>query len=199
MSLESRSEPLWFGNEHQSLRLTWQPIAETAELSGNGPHPVRLLGDDYALWHDGSGWKLLPDTCPHRLAPLTAGVLIDGQNGQPVLQCAYHGWCFDSTGTCVEVPALGPGRTVPATAHLRPANRVEEHYNILWAALDEPVTSVPAFPEWKDPGHRQRRSTAPAVPLAPGIETNTKADRITVELRRLLADLATAMTEETSE
>ena len=37
-----------------------------------------------------------------------------------------------------------------------------------------------------------------AVPLSPGIEANTKADRITVELRRVLNDLAATQENETT-
>jgi len=40
------------------------------------------------------------DFCPHRLAPLSEGrVEADGQ-----LLCAYHGWRFDSTGKCTDLP-----------------------------------------------------------------------------------------------
>lgn len=141
----------WFGNEHPALRRVWHPIADVGELDGPGPHEVRLLGGDYALFRAGEAWSLIPDTCPHRLAPLTAGTLIEHTDGSTVLQCAYHGWCFGETGTCVEIPAIGPGKTVPAGAHLTAAHAVVERYDILWAALDEPATPIPAFPEFDDP------------------------------------------------
>lgn len=42
------------------------------------------------------------DFCPHRLAPLSEGrVEADGQ-----LLCAYHGWRFDSTGKCTDLPQV---------------------------------------------------------------------------------------------
>lgn len=141
----------WFGNDHASLRRVWHPIADVGELQGAGPHPVRLLGADYALFDTGNGWALLPDTCPHRLAPLTAGRLVAIGDGSTALQCAYHGWCFDDAGTCVEIPAIGPGKTVPASAHLAAAHAIEERYDIIWAALDEPIAPIPAFPEFADP------------------------------------------------
>lgn len=148
----ARGTPItWFGNDHPSLRRAWHPVAEVGELVGSGPHPIRLLGDDYALFRAGQSWSVLPDTCPHRLAPLTAGTLVDAADGSTVLQCAYHGWCFADSGTCVEIPATGPGKTVPAGAHLAPAHGVEERYGIIWVALDDPVAAIPSFPEYDDP------------------------------------------------
>ncbi|MDY7104290.1 MAG: aromatic ring-hydroxylating dioxygenase subunit alpha [Actinomycetota bacterium] len=139
----------WFGNTHPALRACWHPIAEVAALDGDGPHPVRLLGESWALVRLGDDWSLLPDRCPHRLAPLTAGVIVAGADG-PVVECAYHGWCFDGAGRCVEVPASGPGAAVPPTAHLRPAAAVAERYGLVWASVDGPVTPIPEVPEWGD-------------------------------------------------
>lgn len=144
------SDHTWFGNDHPALRRVWHPVAEVDELDGPGPHPIRLLGDDYVLFDTGNGWSVLPDTCPHRLAPLTAGSLIDLHDGSTVLQCAYHGWCFADSGTCVDIPAIGPGKTVPAGAHLGPAHAVTERFDIVWVALDEPVAPIPSFPEFDD-------------------------------------------------
>lgn len=43
----------------------------------------------------------LRDNCPHRGVPLSEGWFKDH-----TLQCCYHGWKFNCTGHCVEVPAL---------------------------------------------------------------------------------------------
>jgi len=51
----------------------------------------------------------------------------------------------------VEIPAIGPGKTVPAGAHLTPAHAVTERYGIIWTALEEPITPLPDFPEFDDP------------------------------------------------
>ena len=42
----------------------------------------------------------LHDMCPHRFSPLHRGTL-DGE----IVECAYHGLRFDSTGKCVLQPA----------------------------------------------------------------------------------------------
>lgn len=142
----------WFDNEHPALARCWHPVAETTDLRGSGPHPIRLLGRDLALFPTADGWAALPDTCPHRLAPLTAGTAADG-----VVRCAYHGWCFDGAGRCVEIPALGPDAAIPPTAHLSPAAATTEAYGLVWLALEPPLTPFPTFEEWGDPAFGEIR------------------------------------------
>ena len=137
----------WFTNENVGLRQFWHPVARLADLDGDGPHGIRLLGVDYVLAKLGGVWSVLPAACPHRLAPLTAGTIVGD-----VLQCAYHGWCFASSGTCVEIPALGPGATVPPKAHVVTAARTDERYGLIWVALDEPVAPIPELDEWDNDG-----------------------------------------------
>ncbi|MDP3740202.1 MAG: aromatic ring-hydroxylating dioxygenase subunit alpha [Hyphomonadaceae bacterium] len=47
----------------------------------------------------------LRDICPHRLVPLSAGKQIE-TDGQPTIQCAYHGWRFGTDGACRHMPSL---------------------------------------------------------------------------------------------
>ncbi len=134
----------WFDNEHPALRRCWHPVGEVAEFEGVGPHSVQLVGEHFALWRSASGWSLVPDQCPHRLAPLTQGT-VEGD----VLRCAYHGWCFEGDGTCVEIPAIGTEGTVPPSAHLAGA-LVEERYGLIWVALESPIAPLPEIPQWGD-------------------------------------------------
>lgn len=56
------------------------------------------------IWKDGSNiWQAFLDVCPHRLIPLSEGRLTDAKE----LQCAYHGWCFESSGKCTAIPQGG--------------------------------------------------------------------------------------------
>mmetsp|Transcript_28071 Transcript_28071/g.72193 ORF Transcript_28071/g.72193 Transcript_28071/m.72193 type:complete len:555 (+) Transcript_28071:218-1882(+) len=79
----------------------WYPIHVLDAIDPSRPHYAQLLGRDLVLWRDGQGqWNCMEDFCPHRLAPLSEGrVEADGQ-----LLCAYHGWRFDSTGKCTDLP-----------------------------------------------------------------------------------------------
>ncbi len=140
----------WFGNDHPSLRRVWHPVLETRELSEGSLIPFQLLGDHYVCFLTADGPHVLPDQCPHRLAPLSQGRLVAAGSGDFQLECAYHGWCFDSAGSCVDIPALGTDATIPPAAHLRPPAEVRVAYGLVWVALDPPVTPLPAFPEWTE-------------------------------------------------
>ena len=76
---------------------------------------VTLLGEDWAVARIDGAIVALPDRCPHRFSPLSAGCVVDG-----AVQCAYHGYRFDAAGRCVLVPALGTGRGDPPKANLPP-------------------------------------------------------------------------------
>ena len=81
---------------------------------GASPRRERRDGVPVVAWEDRAGCsRVALDRCPHRRAPLSAGTVEDG-----VLRCPYHGWAFDGSGTCVEIPALGPDARVPARARL---------------------------------------------------------------------------------
>ncbi|GKY93747.1 hypothetical protein MPSEU_000341800 [Mayamaea pseudoterrestris] len=91
-----------FDWEHQ-----WYPVAPVRDLETNRPNRVTLLGRDFCLWYskdDGTTgkWQAFADACPHRLVPLSEGRIENN-----LLQCAYHGWEFDESGSCVRIPQIG--------------------------------------------------------------------------------------------
>lgn len=136
----------WIDNTHPALRRCWHPVARAAELDGDGPLAVELLGERWCVVRLDGRLTAFPDRCPHRLAPLSAGTVVDG-----TLQCAYHGYRFGADGACVEIPALGPGATIPARAGCHPAADVAEHLGLLWIAPEDPLAPLPDVPEHADP------------------------------------------------
>ncbi len=88
------------------LRRYWQPVALTEELAnGSRPRPVRLLGEDLALFRDEFGRVGLLDIhCSHRGADLSYGRIENGG-----LHCLYHGWVYDINGACIEQPGEPQG------------------------------------------------------------------------------------------
>eukprot|EP00883_Tetradesmus_obliquus_P015685 jgi/Sobl393_1/8841/SZX73315.1 len=97
------------------------------------PHAVTLLGKQLVLWRDGQGqWQCMQDACPHRLAPLSEGrIEADG-----TLQCSYHGWRFDSSGRCTDIPqALDAKAKAVACASSRScvtAYPTRQQYGLIW-------------------------------------------------------------------
>lgn len=80
----------------------WYPVMPICDLDKSRPVGKRILGIDVVVWWDRNEneWKVMHDTCPHRLAPLSEGRI--DQWGR--LQCVYHGWCFSGSGDCKFIP-----------------------------------------------------------------------------------------------
>lgn len=90
-------------------RRHWYPACQSSDL-GATPLATELMETPVVVFRDRSGDPhALVDRCPHRNAPLSLGrVARDGS-----LQCGYHGWCFDGTGTCTDVPGLDADAPAP--------------------------------------------------------------------------------------
>ena len=136
--------PTVLTNTAPALRRCWHPVARSGEVLDQ-PHGVVLLGEPWVLYRSGGAVRAFADRCPHRLCPLTLGHCEGG-----VLQCAYHGWRFDESGRCVEIPALGEGATLPPAARLTPAAAVTEAHGIVFLAPEEPIAPMGAIPEAED-------------------------------------------------
>ncbi|KAH0459527.1 hypothetical protein IEQ34_012341 [Dendrobium chrysotoxum] len=80
----------------------WYPLAPVCDLDKRAPRAMRVLGLDLVVWWDRveGQWRVFDDRCPHRLAPLSEGRI--DRWGR--LQCVYHGWCFDGSGSCKLIP-----------------------------------------------------------------------------------------------
>jgi phenylpropionate dioxygenase-like ring-hydroxylating dioxygenase large terminal subunit len=85
------------------MRRYWIPAAMSGELLADGD-PVRLLllGEKLIAFRDTSGRVGVMDhRCPHRCASLFLG-----RNEHDGIRCVYHGWKFDVTGRCVDMPSV---------------------------------------------------------------------------------------------
>ena len=84
------------------IREFWMPFLPSRDLpERDGPlKRVRLLGEDLVAFRDSNGdVGLLAENCPHRGASL-----FFGRNESGGLACNYHGWKYDVTGACLEMP-----------------------------------------------------------------------------------------------
>ena len=137
-------------NTDRGLRRAWHAVARSNEVSTT-PHKTRLLGTDWVLVRlpDAAGGETLAafvDQCPHRLAPLSSG-FVDGS----LLRCGYHGWCFDATGACREIPTLGDSEHVPPRAVATVPAALAERHGMVFLAPEAPRTELLDVPEADDP------------------------------------------------
>ena len=115
---------------------------------GRRPLARTICGEPVVLYRKLDGRAVaMRDACPHRLFPLSKGIL-EGDN----LRCLYHGFVFDGEGGCVEVPAEG----VSARNLRVQTYPVIERYRFVWVWIGDPARADPArMPDlWQceDPG-----------------------------------------------
>ena len=91
--------------------------------------PRTILGYRMVFYRTEGGDAVgLSGICPHRSFPLEKGHLVGD-----ALQCGYHGFTFDQTGTCVHVPSqVG----VPTRSNLRKFP-VAERGELIWVWTGE--------------------------------------------------------------
>ncbi|MFJ8825070.1 Rieske 2Fe-2S domain-containing protein [Streptomyces sp. NPDC102467] len=107
-----------------------------------------VLGEPIALYRTEAGEPVaLADRCVHRRFPLSAS----GLDGDRVV-CGYHGFTYDTTGTCVYVPGQ---KRVPRTARVS-SYPVAEVDAMVWVWLGDPaaadVSAIPRAPHLAEDG-----------------------------------------------
>ena len=120
---------------------TWYVAGRSQDFPVNEPKGLRLCNRPVLLWRTAEG-KLtaFDDRCVHKRMPLSQGrVLSDG-----VLECPYHGFCYDGAGNCVRIPSQ-LDLPIPTRAKLRPFPLVEQD-GLAWVWLGDPAKSSTAVP-----------------------------------------------------
>jgi phenylpropionate dioxygenase-like ring-hydroxylating dioxygenase large terminal subunit len=125
------------------MRQYWIPAVLTSELPADDGPPmrVRLLGEDLIAFRATSGAVgLIQNACPHRGASM-----FFGRNEEEGLRCVYHGWKFDETGACVDMPSEPAESTFKNKVRTR-AYPVHERNGIIWAYMG-PREEPPPLPD----------------------------------------------------
>jgi phthalate 4,5-dioxygenase oxygenase subunit len=84
------------------MRRYWVPVMLSSEIAEpDGPQVrVKILGESLLAFRDSTGAPgLIDEFCAHRGASL-----FFGRNEECGIRCSYHGWKYDVTGACVELP-----------------------------------------------------------------------------------------------
>lgn len=112
---------------------------EQGDFDGR-PTAIRLLGEDLVLYRDLSGTLgLMGISCPHRSSSLEYG-----RPRERGLACAYHGWTFDETGTCLAMPGEPEDSTFKDKIR-NTAYSVQEQAGMIWAYMG--AGEPPALPQ----------------------------------------------------
>lgn len=123
------------------LRQFWLPFYASEELEAGGPVArVRLLGEDLVVYRGTDGQVgLLGEHCSHRGASL-----FYARNEGCGLRCVWHGWMYDRSGSCVEMPNEPPNSRFNEKIH-QVAYPCQERNGLVWAFMGPP-DSAPELP-----------------------------------------------------
>ena len=141
------------------MREYWVPALQSSELPGPDSDPVRirLLGEDLIAFRDSTGTVGLVDNyCPHRRASL-----FFGRNEEAGLRCVYHGWKFDVSGNCVDMPSE------PAESNFRDKVKIKaypcaERNGVVWTYMG-PRADLPPLPDLEPNMRPDREYTVTTV------------------------------------
>src|SRR6202167_1832822 len=120
------------------LRRYWVPACLSEEIAEPDSPPIRvkLLGESLVGFRDTNGEVgLLDELCPHR-----GTSLFYGRNEEAGLRCVYHGWKYDVSGQCVDMPSERRSFADQIKAVAYPTH---ESGGIVWTYMGPPETMTP--------------------------------------------------------
>jgi phthalate 4,5-dioxygenase oxygenase subunit len=133
------------GTEMGNLfRRYWIPVMMSAEVPAPDCDPVRvkLLSEQLICFRDTSGKVgLIDGYCAHRRVSLWFG-----RNEHGGLRCPYHGWKFDVSGQCTDIPSDPEGKLREQVKLV--AYPCVERGGVVWTYMG-PKELQPAFPEFE--------------------------------------------------
>jgi phenylpropionate dioxygenase-like ring-hydroxylating dioxygenase large terminal subunit len=127
------------------FRRYWLPALLAAEVAERDGPPVRvkLLSERMIAFRDSNGrLALIDEFCAHR------GVsLYFARNEESGIRCAYHGWKYDATGQCVDVPSEPAESGFCGKIKLK-SYPLLERGGVIWVYMGPPGEQPPP-PEWE--------------------------------------------------
>lgn len=137
------------GDRSAPLRELWYYALPSDRLRPGKTLARLYLGEPILLGRgrDGNAFALR-DICPHRGIPLSEG----GFDGAE-LRCPYHGWRFDTSGTCTAIPSMAPGAAFDC-GRIRvksyPVREVQGNVWIFFGDNPEGAPDIPVLPDVPD-------------------------------------------------
>jgi phthalate 4,5-dioxygenase oxygenase subunit len=127
------------------FRRYWIPALLADELAEHDCPPVRvkLLSERLLAFRDTTGrYGLVDEFCAHRGVSLWFA-----RNEDCGLRCSYHGWKYDVTGQCIDVPSEPEASGFAQKIKLRSYPLIERG-GVLWTYMGPPEAQPP-LPEWE--------------------------------------------------
>lgn len=141
---------------------SWYVVGLSHELVVGQISELQFCGQEVVLYRTQSGQAVLSEAhCAHMGAHFAHGGKVRGE----LIQCPFHGFCFDKSGQCVET---GYGTKAPPQARIKTWT-IREMNGMIYAwhsqtgeaptweipTLDWEGWSAPRFASWRIPSHPQ--------------------------------------------
>ncbi|MEO5764266.1 MAG: aromatic ring-hydroxylating dioxygenase subunit alpha [Casimicrobiaceae bacterium] len=131
------------------VRNAWYVAGMAAEFKTDDLRGMVIAKKPVVIWRGADGKVVaFDDRCVHKRMPLSCGKIL--ANG--TIECAYHGFTYDTTGKCVAIPSQ-MDLPIPTRAKLRPFPVVEQD-GVVWLWAGDPArmgaTRPPRTPEFAD-------------------------------------------------
>jgi phenylpropionate dioxygenase-like ring-hydroxylating dioxygenase large terminal subunit len=132
---------------------SWYLLAWSDEIEPGALVRLQYLEREMVAFRGPDGAASVLDAhCPHLGAHLGVGGRVEGGT----LRCPFHGWRFDASGACVEIPYAS---RIPPRARVPRHRTVEKDGMVLlWYDPQDrsPFFEVPDLPEWRDERYTHR-------------------------------------------
>ena len=129
----------------------WYAAAKSDEVGTDRPVGAVVLGEMVVLWRGADRRVLaMKDRCLHRNALLSEGDVFDG-----CLGCPYHGWTYDASGRCINIPSEGPNGKAPEQERRLETYPVLERDGLVWVWMGvgtQPDKEPFSMPHYATPG-----------------------------------------------
>src|ERR1700744_1543554 len=128
------------------MRRYWIPALLSSEIPEPDCPPVRLklLSERLIAFRDSQGRVgVMDEFCPHRGVSLWFG-----RNEENGLRCPYHGWKYDVTGQCVDIPSEADDSKFCSKVKLSVAYPCVERGGVIWTYMG-PAEHQPPLPEFE--------------------------------------------------
>lgn len=115
------------------LKNHWYLAFPSQNLKKNAMLSFEVMGEPILFFRKSNGAvEAIRDICPHRGIPFRYGRLVGDQ-----VECAYHGWKFDGSGVCREIPSLTQDQKLDCTKIKVRSYSIVEQYGGVWVFMGD--------------------------------------------------------------
>lgn len=148
---------------YRSIRNCWYVAGLSKEFEPGKLTGHKIAGRVMVIWRGKDGvMTALDNRCAHKRFPLSEGRLLE--NG--MLECAYHGLCYNGEGRCTAIPSQ-PDQEIPPQARVNKFPLIEQD-GLVWVWPGDPALQdtrrPPRTPELADPAYESIDSGPMKIP-----------------------------------